>query len=193
MDIHEVKEKSISILADENGNLAFFSYTRNPDWTPEMSLPNTRPPEEQVAPVLPTTNPIELPFPYDIAQIVNALKETLSRWWQGEPIPQKTDITQWYYNKKSFVAASKGKRLIYVEINCFKDPYSRLLESSITLLLPRKMERGHMYAGIAETQLPADATFEDLAQAILDMLNYCYNDSEYFTKRARKHHFTFNL
>ncbi|MBQ8144121.1 MAG: hypothetical protein IJ452_00835 [Butyricicoccus sp.] len=175
--------RTIRILVDEHGNLAFFPSAINPARTPEMDSEewSRKPPEMQEPPVIYSNHPIVLDAPYSSEQIEECLREAASSFNLYPAFSEKQiDMAQWYYKQKSFAKATKGKRMILLSL----DPYM----SHIGLMLPWKRPAGY-YMGIEDREIDYDISFSDAVKIIEDLISFDYEKSEYFNKNIKR----FNL
>lgn len=172
--------RTIKILVDEHGNLAFFPSAINPARTPEMDSYEWRvkPPELQEPPELYSNHPIPLDAPYTSEQIEACLREATSAFNLYPPFSEKKiDMAQWYYNEKSFVKATKGKKMISI---CLVPNMS-----DIALMLPMKRP-GRYYMGIEVREIDDDISFSAASKIIEDLLVFDYTESEDFRQNQAK-------
>ena len=175
--------KNIKILVDEKGNLAFFPKTRNPAWTPETDANAVcfSPPGAGEPKLVFSNTPVELPYPYTVEQIASALQATAALFGKCPPFSEKkVDMAQWYYKEKSFLKATKSKKMI--DLGFSPLPFG----SDISLMLPMKKRGARIYIGISTADVPLDASFSKCAKVVWDLLTTDYSNNEIFLKNKSK-------
>lgn len=146
------EERDITILVDEQNDLAIFSRCLNPAFDGNYDK----------TPVdFPAKVPVELEHPYTVDQVAVAIKQGMDSYNTCEPYTAKNTIEEHYYQIKGFKAATLGKRMIDVGWNCLMGKFVRVNIAT---------KRGKGYLCIAKKQLPDDATWEEFAQTVIEFV-----------------------
>ena len=108
----------VHILADENKDLAVFSFVKNPEYVYD-SEPNSIPPEwpPKIVPLFYSKTAFELKNPYTIEELAAIIKKGTGAWDTLEPyISRKKSIEEFYYKIDGFKKATFGKKLLVVDM-----------------------------------------------------------------------------
>ena len=159
--------KDIVILVDESKNLVLFPTGKGPKL--EDDIYNTQEFSYGVS-----YHPIELPFPYDLSELADKIKEAIEavdQYPMYHRFDGKDTFEEKYYGIKGFKAAVKGKRHISLGWN-------HMFGKTVSLMLPLK--RGYGYIGVERIELDEEADWMDFAKAVYKLVNVTLEDTESF-------------
>ena len=90
------------------------------------------------------------------------VKKAINGYCKFTPYSKKITIEEYYYHKKGFKTATKGKRLITLG-------WDDIGGKEVSISMPVK--KGKYYMGLETIHLPDDADWIDFAKAIITLIS----------------------
>ena len=103
-------------------------------------------------------HPIEVPYPYTVEELAEAIEEGIHLWNKFPCYRKKKTYEAQYYGVGSFRAAMKGKR--YIRLG-----WDEIAGKYVWLSFPTKS--AYAYIGLEDIRLPDEADWIDFAKEVI--------------------------
>ena len=159
MKVNLKDSRYITMLVDTQKNIVIFPIGKSdfPVKMPDGSMLDFS--------YFPCNNPIELKFPYTVAELADKIKQGIEEWGKHKCYPDwngKNTLEEKYYGIKGFKKAVKGNLSIDLGWDDISGKY-------VSLMMPTK--RGYAYLGLDSTKLAKKADWIDYANAVMNYIN----------------------
>ncbi|MGN0242881.1 MAG: hypothetical protein ACI4CT_02335 [Lachnospiraceae bacterium] len=148
--------RRIKLYFDEENNAAAFPMSRhkekNKEWDAYLYSE--------------AFHPFEANKPYSVADMAEIIRQAYEAWEQYPAYEKKKSFEEAYYKISGFKNAMKGKRVIDVDWGDYGVGYGDIVE--IDYMFPCR-QKG-VYLQMDSRQLSSDASWEEIAAAVIDLV-----------------------